>query len=30
MTNYNPIVESNNFIVLDKYQPDWKISCSCQ
>ncbi len=25
-----PIAESNNFIILDKYSPDWKISESYQ
>ena len=26
MTQYTPIAESNNFIVLEKYNPDWKVA----
>ncbi|ELH0895856.1 type I restriction endonuclease subunit R [Vibrio fluvialis] len=26
MTDYKTIAESNNFIVLDKYRPDWKVA----
>ncbi len=30
MTNYKTIAESNNFIVLDKYNKDWKVAESYQ
>ncbi|MDL1865834.1 type I restriction endonuclease subunit R [Betaproteobacteria bacterium PRO4] len=30
MTDYKTIAESNNFIVLDKYQPEWKVAESYQ
>ncbi|HPQ94579.1 MAG TPA: type I restriction endonuclease subunit R [Thiolinea sp.] len=30
MTNYKTIAESNNFIVLDKYAPDWQVAESYQ
>ena len=30
MTHYKPIAESNNFIVLDKYNKEWKVSESYQ
>jgi|GEM_PF-6209977 type I restriction enzyme R subunit len=30
MTNYKPIVETNNFIVLDKYDKDWVVAESYQ
>jgi type I restriction enzyme R subunit len=30
MTTYKTIAESKNFIVLDKYQPDWKVAESYQ
>lgn len=26
MTDYKPIAESNNFIVLERYTPDWKVA----
>ena len=30
MTDYKTIAESNNFIVLDKYNKDWKVAESYQ
>jgi type I restriction enzyme, R subunit len=30
MTDYKPIAESNNFIVLDRYTPEWKVAESYQ
>ena len=30
MTNYKPIAESNNFIILDKYNKEWKVAESYQ
>jgi type I restriction enzyme R subunit len=26
MSDYKTIAESNNFIVLDKYSPEWKVA----
>lgn len=30
MTNYKPIAESNNFIILDKYTKEWQANESYQ
>ena len=30
MTTYQTIAESKNFIVLDKYSPEWKVAESYQ
>ncbi|HQR96388.1 MAG TPA: hypothetical protein PLF09_07305, partial [Thiotrichales bacterium] len=30
MTDYTPIAESNNFIVLDSYKKEWKVAESYQ
>lgn len=30
MSDYKTIAESNHFIVLDKYQPEWKVAESYQ